>query len=310
MQESSNTRVAVLIRVHGDQPYLSSAINSVREQVTDFKFDIYLILDRPSEALKREIDSSLSSGVSLFEPKSKGLAGPLSEILLELGVEYISILDSDDLMMAGRLQKQFNFLESNQGIAVVGTGIIFIDESGIEFGRKLYSSDSNSIRTNRYISVPVAHPSVMFRRSVIIDVGSYRNFYNYAEDVDLWLRVLEMADICNLPDYLTKYRIHYNQTVSTQQVRNVITGILARKSAIRREKGLQDYSELFLDIEELSKRLSIRVEAAWRILRLRLWSSFMETLRRKRKFKIIFLVFPILLVDPRGLFRKVLARRK
>jgi hypothetical protein len=272
-------------------------------------FEIYLILDRPSVSLLKEIKSISDPGVRLFYPSSQGTAGPLRELLFELDSEYVAILDSDDLMLESRLQKQFDFLQENPGVAVVGTGIIMIDENGNEFARKRYSRDSNLLRINRYVRIPVAHPSVMFRRSVILQVGSYRTFYSYAEDLDLWLRVLEVADISNLSEFLTKYRIHAGQTVSQSQKNNVLAGIAARKSAIRRQNGLEDYSEQFATIDALSKKLSFRVELFWRILRLKLWSRLTGALRQRRYLKVLLFSIPVALIDSPSLFRKILAQR-
>jgi glycosyltransferase involved in cell wall biosynthesis len=302
-------RVSVAIRVHGDQPFLMSAIESVRAQKTNFLFDIWLILDRPSDSLLEEIRTCSGLEVRLFYPSSQGTAGPLRELLFELDSGYVAILDSDDLMLEDRLQKQFDFLQKNPGVAVVGTGIIMIDEYGNEFARKGYSQDPGLLRANRYVRIPVAHPSVMFRRSIILQVGSYRTFYSYAEDLDLWLRVLEVADISNLPEFLTKYRIHANQTVSQSQERNVLAGIAARKSAIQRQKGLKDYSEQFESIDALSNKLTFRVELFWRILKLKLWSGLTGALRQRRYFKVLFFSIPIALIDSRSLLSKILAQR-
>jgi glycosyltransferase involved in cell wall biosynthesis len=304
-----NPRVSVAIRVHGEQPFLKSAIESVRAQNTNFLFDIYLVLDRPSDSLLKDIESSSGLGVRLFYPSSRGTAGPLRELLSELNSEYVAILDSDDLMLASRLQKQFDFLQENPGVAVVGTGIIMVDENGNEFARKRYSQDSDLLRANRYVRIPVAHPSVMFRRSVILQVGSYRTFYSYAEDLDLWLRVLEVANISNLPEFLTKYRIHALQTVSQSQKNNVLAGIAARKSAIRRGRGLADYSEQFASVDDLSKKFTFRVELFWRILKLKLWSRLTGAFRRRRYLKVLIFSIPVALIDPRSLLRKILAQR-
>ena len=80
-------RVSVAIRVHGDQPFLMSAIESVKTQKTNFLFDIWLILDRPSVSLLEEIRTCSGLGVRLFYPGSQGTAGPLRELLSELDLK-------------------------------------------------------------------------------------------------------------------------------------------------------------------------------------------------------------------------------
>jgi hypothetical protein len=52
------------------------------------------------------------------------------------------------------------------------------------------------------------HPSVVFRRSPILDVGNYLLCEKPCEDLDLWLRVTSVHKIRSLPDPLLKYRLH------------------------------------------------------------------------------------------------------
>jgi hypothetical protein len=80
----------------------------------------------------------------------------------------------------------------------------------------------------QYLENPVSwmmsHPSLMMRKSAIIELGNYRNVYDtfhildsegkhpILDDYDLECRCLKKYGIIhNLPDILMYYRIHQNQ---------------------------------------------------------------------------------------------------
>jgi hypothetical protein len=54
----------------------------------------------------------------------------------------------------------------------------------------------------------VYHPAVIIRRQSLLQVGSYREELETAEDLDLFLRLAEIGRIANLEEPLLKYREH------------------------------------------------------------------------------------------------------
>ena len=75
----------------------------------------------------------------------------------------------------------------------------------------------------------MAHPSVMYRRSAIIQLGGYRNEFNGAEDYDLWLRMMFVGKIVNMNEHLTYYRIWANQVTRQDKDSLVTMAGLARR---------------------------------------------------------------------------------
>ena len=74
--------------------------------------------------------------------------------------------------------------------------------------------NANPRSTKKYSSLlltgvcPINHPSVMMRRKAVLAVGGYRAEMMPAEDLDLWLRMGERGRLANLPDVITRYRVH------------------------------------------------------------------------------------------------------
>jgi hypothetical protein len=68
---------------------------------------------------------------------------------------------------------------------------------------------------------PINHPSVMMRRMAVLAVGSYRVEMMPAEDLDLWLRMSERGRLANLPDVITRYRLHESSVSASLQQRQL-----------------------------------------------------------------------------------------
>ena len=297
--------LAVVIRVHGKAPYVFDAVNSVLSQKCSTPIDLWLILDRVAPKTKDEIYRRLLPDVRVFVPKSSGYSAPLNELLMDIDSEFVAILDSDDEMVQGRLEMQFQFLLSNPGIAVVGSSITLINELGHVCGERVFQTSSAGVRERRFDSLPVAHPSVMFVRSSVIQVGGYRKFYDFAEDYDLWLRILEVSEIANLPQFLTRYRVHADQTNSLHIRRNVLAGVVARKSGIRRARGHSDYSEDYPYIERMLLKPRILLEVYYRTFKRILWGQAITANRNNLRFKLTCIFSLLILIDFKEAIKKI-----
>jgi GT2 family glycosyltransferase len=92
-------------------------------------------------------------------------------------------------------------------IGVLGGGIEIIDTNGASLAFRRYPVDHNAIARSLHATTPIAHPTVMMRRSVVGLAGGYDPTFSFAEDLDLWLRMLnEGVRFANLPQTLVRYR--------------------------------------------------------------------------------------------------------
>ena len=105
----------------------------------------------------------------------------------------------------------------------------------------------------------IAHPSSLFIKKDIMSVGSYRSFYEYAEDYDLWLRVNESYKIGNINQFLTDYRVHSSQLTKSKLKRHVWAVLAVKESLGLRISGLPELHESFPDISAWKKQGNKRI---------------------------------------------------
>lgn len=248
--------VSVIIPVHGDAPYLFSTIKSIEMQ--DFKeFETLIILDRVSKDIETYTNNLAlnSEKFKVIVSKKPGISNVLNLGISESSGEYIARIDADDLMRRDRLKLQLAFLEINQDVVCVGSQVTKINADGIQIGESSYPLTNKQIIKNLLFRNCIAHPSVMYRRSAIIQTGGYRHELNGAEDYDLWLRISRLGKIVNLNEPLTLYRVWPNQITWKDKHRSSSIAELARKdfqAATHSQKNLA-ISENELSIRKYTK---------------------------------------------------------
>ena len=210
-----NYKVTWLIPILNGMPYLSEMLASIESQT--YKNWEVLVWDNGStdgtlEELEKWIPNRLPGKVFIGEPH--GVGGSLKRLVEECTTEFCARIDADDINLPERLEKQIAFLEARPEVAVLGSQIHLLNELGNQFGEvylPLFPTDHENIVNEMLFRSPISHPSVVLRRSAILQVGNYRDKC-YIEDYDLWLRVSQKYKIANLDIPLVKYRIHQSST--------------------------------------------------------------------------------------------------
>ena len=130
-------------------------------------------------------------------------------------------MDSDDIMLNNRIQKQLEFMNTHPACVMCGSNIIcFNEENGIknEINR---TTHKNTLSWVEYKKNPsdwfLNHPTMCFKKTPILAVGNYRKDFKFPfEDLELELRVLKKHGVLfNLPECLLLHRRHSNQISST-----------------------------------------------------------------------------------------------
>lgn len=136
-----------------------------------------------------------------------GLAGSLNLGVSMARAPLIARFDADDICLPYRLERQVAFLDAHPDVDVLGGGLeIFTAEAGTIAIRD-YPVDPDVIERRFQTTTPIAHPTVMMRKSVLDRFGGYDPSFRFAEDLDLWLRLLNHGvRFSNLPEVLVRYR--------------------------------------------------------------------------------------------------------
>ena len=253
--------VSVITPVYNREKYLVRCIESILEQTySNFEF---LIIDDKSSDNTLEIIKNYQltdSRIKILE-NDKNLGATLS---FNRGLDicqgkYVARMDSDDISLSDRLEKQVEIFESWNDLEVLGAGAILIDHNENEIGRRQFPSDFNKIKNILKTGVPVFDPSVMMRTSTLKEINGFDNRLAPADDYHLWLTLFKQKKIIsNIDNYLIKYRLHdsnLSKVASREQLRKTFLALKIYNSNFSTDEFFNQKNSLDLtSFEELMIR--------------------------------------------------------
>lgn len=200
---------------HKDNPEeLKIALRSIWEDQTVQPTEVVIVKDGP---LSAELDSVIDEFAKRAPvkqvplSKNQGLGIALAEGVKSCTYDYIARMDSDDIAVPDRFEKQVVFMEQHPDIAICG-GMIqeFSDSPENITGKRILPTNNDEIKRFLKWRSPYSHMTVFFKKQVILDAGNYQHFLSY-EDYWLWARVMTNGNIgANLPDILVNVRAGEN----------------------------------------------------------------------------------------------------
>ncbi len=213
-------KVSVIIAAYNHEKYISYTLKSVLSQ-TFQDFEIIIIDDNSTDNTVEEIKQFNDPRIKLIENSSnKGQFENTNTAISSAKGKYIAILNSDDAFHPEKLEKQFNYLETNPDKAAVFTLVNVIDEDNnkikdnTHFYAKIFNQQNRSgaqwLNYFFYYGNCLCHPSVMIKKSIHEEIGLYDSRFAQLADLDFWVKLCLKHDIHILQENLTKFRIRSN----------------------------------------------------------------------------------------------------
>lgn len=188
-------RVSVLLPAFDAGRTLKAALDSVRRQsFTDFECVVVDDGSRDDTARLARAVAREDPRLVVLEQAHRGIVEALETGLARCSGEYVARMDADDVMHPERLATQLALLDARDDLAAVGSHVRMFPREELTLGRLAYErwlnsmSSERDVRADCFVECPVAHPTLMLRRSVLERFG-YRDA-GWAEDYDLVLRLL------------------------------------------------------------------------------------------------------------------------
>jgi glycosyltransferase involved in cell wall biosynthesis len=163
--------------------------------------------DETGSVVKKYIEND-SRIIYLENETNLGIQKTLNRGIKEAKGEYIARIDDDDEWIdKDKLKKQIEFLLNNPEYALIGTGVIVVNENKVELTRYLLPSTDEKIRNDLLCKNNFIHSSVVFRKAVALRCGGYSESEGTrnVEDYDLWLKIGIVGKMYNIPEYSVFY---------------------------------------------------------------------------------------------------------
>lgn len=208
---------SVLMSVYKtDNPdYFKQSLESMLHQ-TEQSNDIVIVKDGPiSQEIQDVINECSSTYPNIINQvqleKNMGLGLALNEGLKICKNELVARMDSDDISLPERCERQLAMFEADPDLDIVGCSVKeFVENPSSIVGTRDVPLDNTSIYKYCRRRDPFNHPTVMYRKSKVIAYGQYGN-YRKNQDTDLWIKLLSHGCKCaNSREYLLMFRFDEN----------------------------------------------------------------------------------------------------
>ncbi|RAK12618.1 glycosyl transferase family 2 [Halanaerobium saccharolyticum] len=222
--------ISVIMSVYNAEKYLEKAVESILTQ-SYHNFEFIIINDKSKDNSADIISkyADQDQRIKYIEnERNRGLTYSLNKGLELAKGEYIARMDADDISTSDRLKKQVDYLKKNKEISLIGTSAYNIDENGKIIAERNVPLEYEEIKRNINLVNPIIHPSVMFKKKDILDIGGYNEEFKKVQDYELWFRIIANGlKVENLSERLLYYRVN-NQYFERKSLSYRITDIKVR----------------------------------------------------------------------------------
>ena len=225
--------ISVVLPVYNGEKFLKESIDSILNQ-TYKNFELIIIEDLSKDNSLKIINKFKDKRIKLIKnKKNKGSIESFNIGLKNSKGKYVAIGTQDDIFHPKRLEIEFNYLEKNKHIFLVGSSAIYIDEKGNEIRRFRKYENYKLLKWRLRKSCGIIFPSIMFHnKKIYLD-----NLYEY----HFFYKLLKSRkNLINIPNFLVKYRVHANaESVFDKERQKEL-----KEKVIKKFKNLKDTSSL------------------------------------------------------------------
>ena len=185
--------VTVIIPTHNRWPMLGEAVESVLAQ-TSPDYELIVVDDGSTDETTRRLHD-YGARISVLPQRRRGVAAARNAGARAASGKYLAFLDSDDLWLPRKLQRQLDFMEDNPAVEICQTDEIWI-RNGVRVNPRLKHRKPSGDIFRASLELCLVSPSaVMMRRELFERVGGFDESLPVCEDYDLWLRISKDTEV-------------------------------------------------------------------------------------------------------------------
>ena len=214
--------------VFNGEEYLHEAVETILNQTFE-DFEFVIVNDGSTDGTFEILNQCKDSRIVRIENGCNlGLA---KSLMLGLGVAkgiYIARMDADDISRPHRIEKQIAYLEAHLEIGVLGSWLDQMDENGRDLSTFQPPTTHEMIVWKMLFECTIAHPTVVMRKTLLVQAGGYDPSFQHIEDTELWSRLIHLTRFANLPEALYARRVHRESICSRHGDHQYMIGIAIR----------------------------------------------------------------------------------
>ena len=186
-------KLTTVIPLYNAKDTILSTINSVIEQTYKEPIEIIVVNDGSTDGCEKLVEKLIEQNstnriIKLINKPNGGVSSARNRGIKEASGEWIALLDSDDIWLPEKLEKQFVEIKKNPDIKFIGTNrnnevYPFFGKAEKEF----YKLTTREILIKCYPQTS----TVLIKKDILVKLGLYDETRTHVEDWDLWLKIAQ-----------------------------------------------------------------------------------------------------------------------
>lgn len=206
--------ITVIMPAYNSGRYIKSSVKSILNQ-TYKDFEFIIIDDGSTDNTAEIIESFKDSRIIYKKTEHKGTSSALNYGLSIASGNWIARIDSDDLNVPSKLQKQAEFISSNPEYDIISSWSVYFKEPFKILFLLREPVEHEDIYNYLNLHNPVNSSGVIYKKS-IIKKAKYNENFKRLEDLELYFRIRDEVKFYNIPEFLTYTRFKKNTNVNVE----------------------------------------------------------------------------------------------
>jgi glycosyltransferase involved in cell wall biosynthesis len=250
--------IDVIIPTYNREHMLERAVESVTKQKYPAK-NLWIIDDGSTDKTSELIDELTKKfselAIHSIKTENHGVSAARNLALEKSTAPWVAFLDSDDEWLENRLKLQVEYLEKHPQVELVHGEEIWL-KNGKRINQKAIHQKSGGKIFERCLQLCLISPSAtLVKRSLLDEVGHFREDFPVCEDYDLWLRITHGHDVGFISEPIIKKHGGHSGQLSIKYVAMDYWRVKSMTDLLERNV-LSPSDELALRME-LKKKASI-----------------------------------------------------
>lgn len=216
-----NITFSIVVPLYNKQNSIVSTLQSVLNQ-TFTNYEIIIVDDGSTDNSMDRVLEIKDSRIRIIKKTNGGVSSARNRGIMDAHYEYIALLDGDDLWDVHYLEEQVKMIQDFPKAMMWGINyaeicngrLLRIVSTGLSNGYRGYVK--NYFQMQNRVSDLFCSSSVIIKKNVFEQLGYFDERIKFAEDSDMWFRIIATHPVAFYDKYLVFYQFDAENRAMTK----------------------------------------------------------------------------------------------